>query len=170
MQTKERALKVGVRPSTFIREIILENFMSYEYARIPLAKGLNIICGPNGSGKSSILLGISVALGQVYTERSRRLSDLIRRGKDLGRVTVVFDNRPVEGRRPINFSRSDSFMLSRYLRKDGSYWFETDYKEVSAAEVREVLSDLNINPDNMLLIMHQGMVEEFALVNAEDKL
>ena len=170
LQARERVLKAEGRPPTFIREIILENFMSYEYARIPLTRGLNIICGPNGSGKSSILLGISVALGQVYTERSRRLSDLIRRGKDLGRVTVVFDNRPVDGKRPISFSRSDSFMLSRYLRKDGSYWFETDYKEASAAEVREVLSSLNINPDNMLLIMHQGMVEEFALVNAEDKL
>ncbi|MEM2648940.1 MAG: ATP-binding protein, partial [Candidatus Bathyarchaeia archaeon] len=56
-----------------ISEIILENFMSYEYARIPLKPGVNIICGPNGAGKSSILLGISVALGQSYTERSKRL-------------------------------------------------------------------------------------------------
>lgn len=170
LQARERTLKAEERPATFIREIILENFMSYEYARIHLAKGLNIICGPNGSGKSSILLGISVALGQIYTERSRKLSDLIRRGRDLGRVTVVFDNKPVNGKRPIGFSRSDSFMLSRYLRRDGSYWFEVDYKEVGAAEVREILSGLNINPDNMLLIMHQGMVEEFAMVNAEDKL
>jgi len=170
LQTREKELKAEKRSSTSIREIILENFMSYEYARVPLIKGLNIICGPNGSGKSSILLGISVALGQIYTERSRKLSDLIRRGKDLGRVTIVFENKPVNGKRPVPFSRSDSFMLSRYLRKDGSYWFETDYKEVSSAEVKDILASLNINPDNMLLIMHQGMVEEFAMVNAEDKL
>ena len=81
-----------------IREIILENFMSYEYARIPLKPGLNVICGPNGAGKSSILLAISVALGQSYTERSRKLSDLIRWGKDSARVTLVFDNTPVKGR------------------------------------------------------------------------
>ena len=170
LQTREKELKAEKRSSTSIREIILENFMSYEYARVPLIKGLNIICGPNGSGKSSILLGISVALGQIYTERSRKLSGLIRRGKDLGRVTIVFNNKPVNGKRPVPFSRSDSFMLSRYLRKDGSYWFETDYKEVSSAEVKEILASLNINPDNMLLIMHQGMVEEFAMVDAEDKL
>ena len=30
-----------------IKEIILENFMSYEYARIPLNQGLNLIVGPN---------------------------------------------------------------------------------------------------------------------------
>ena len=65
-----------------IKEVILENFMSYEYARIPFKPGVNVICGPNGAGKSSILIGISVALGQSYTERSRKLSDLIRWGKD----------------------------------------------------------------------------------------
>ena len=41
------------------------------------------VIGPNGSGKSSILLAISVAFGQAYTEQSRKLSDLIRRGKDI---------------------------------------------------------------------------------------
>ncbi|OYT25319.1 MAG: hypothetical protein B6U95_09675, partial [Thermofilum sp. ex4484_82] len=80
-------------PAT-IKEVILENFMSYKYSRIPFKPGLNIITGPNGSGKSSILLGISVALGQTYTERGRRLSDLIRRGEDVARVTVVLDNSP----------------------------------------------------------------------------
>ncbi|TLM97924.1 hypothetical protein FDZ71_17820, partial [bacterium] len=59
--------------------------MSYEYARIPFSAGMNLICGPNGSGKSSILLAISVALGQAYTDRSKKLADLIRRGKDIAR-------------------------------------------------------------------------------------
>src|SRR2546422_11625435 len=95
--------------STSIREIILENFMSYEYARITLREGLNLIVGPNGAGKSSILLAISVALGQVYTERSRKLSDLIRRGKEIARVSLVFDNRTIEGKRPIPYSKSETF-------------------------------------------------------------
>jgi chromosome segregation protein len=60
--------ETSVRP-TFVREIILENFMSHEYSRIRLEPGLNVITGPNGSGKSSILLGLAVALGQTYTER-----------------------------------------------------------------------------------------------------
>src|ERR1043166_3369547 len=105
-------------PQTIIREIILENFMSYEYARIPLREGLNLIVGPNGAGKSSILLAISVAMGQAYTERSRKLSDLIRRGKEIARVSLVFDNRETKGRRPIPYSKADTFMISRYLRKD----------------------------------------------------
>jgi structural maintenance of chromosomes protein 5 len=92
-----------------IKEIILENFMSYEYARIPLREGLNLVVGPNGAGKSSILLAISVAFGQAYTERSRKLSDLIRRGKDIARVSLIFDNRERRGARPIPYSKSDTF-------------------------------------------------------------
>jgi structural maintenance of chromosomes protein 5 len=160
------------RPShlTEVKEIILENFMSYEYARIPLREGLNLIVGPNGAGKSSVLLAISVAFGQAYTERSRKLSDLIRRGKDIARVSLVFDNSAKAGRRPIPYSKSDTFMLSRYLRKDGSYWFEADYKEIDKSEVVRLLREFGINPDNLLIIMHQGMIEELGAVSPQERL
>jgi structural maintenance of chromosomes protein 5 len=153
-----------------IKEIILENFMSYEYARIPLNQGLNLIVGPNGAGKSSILLAISVAFGQAYTERSRKLSDLIRRGKDIARVSLIFDNRVRDGRRPIPYSKADTFMLSRYLRKDGSYWYEADYKEIDKSEVVRLLREFGINPDNLLIIMHQGMIEELGAISQEQRL
>ena len=160
------------RPShlTTVKEIILENFMSYEYARIPLREGLNLIVGPNGAGKSSVLLAISVAFGQAYTERSRKLSDLIRRGKDIARVSLVFDNSAKGGKRPIPYSKSDTFMLSRYLRRDGSYWFEADYKEIDKSEVVRLLREFGINPDNLLIIMHQGMIEELGAVAPEERL
>ncbi len=157
-------------PRTSIKEIILENFMSYEYARIPLRDGLNLIVGPNGAGKSSVLLAISVAFGQAYTERSRKLSDLIRRGKDIARVSLVFDNSQQNGRRPIPYSKSDTFMLSRYLRRDGSYWFEADYKEIDKSEVVRLLGEFGINPDNLLIIMHQGMIEELGAVTPQERL
>ena len=70
-----------------ISEVILENFMSYEYARVAFKPGVNLIVGPNGAGKSSLLLAISVALGQTYTERSKKLSNLIRWGQDQARIT-----------------------------------------------------------------------------------
>ncbi len=157
-------------PLTTVKEIILENFMSYEYARIPLREGLNLIVGPNGAGKSSILLAISVAFGQAYTERSRKLSDLIRRGKDIARVSLVFDNSAKGGRRPIPYSKSDTFMLSRYLRHDGSYWFEADYKEIDKSEVVRLLREFGINPDNLLIIMHQGTIEELGAVTPQERL
>lgn len=159
-----------VNKKIWIKEVILENFMSYEYARIPLKQGLNLVCGPNGAGKSSILLAISVALGQIYTERSKRLKDLIRKGKDIARVTLIFDNRPMNGKRPIPFSRSDEFMLSRYLKKDGTYWYEGDYREISSYGVNRLFKGFGMDPDNMLIIMHQNMMEKFGLTTRQEKL
>jgi len=153
-----------------IKEIILENFMSYEYARIPLKPGVNIICGPNGAGKSSILVGISVALGQSYTERSKKLSDLIRRGRDIGRVTLVLDNSRRGGRRPVRRINKDQIYLTRVLRRDGKYWFEIDNVHATKADVVRLLSHFNVDPDNMLIIMHQDMAEQFVVLSPQEKL
>lgn len=144
--------------------------MSYEYARIPLKPGLNIVCGPNGSGKSSILLAISVALGQTSTERSRKLSDLIRWGKDSARVTLVFDNTAVHGKRPVAKFDVDYFRISRYLKNDGSYWFEANFQTVNKSEVASILNEFGLDPDNMLIIMQQNTMEEFGLTSPSQKL
>jgi len=153
-----------------IREVILENFMSYEYARIPFKPGVNVICGPNGSGKSSMLIGISVALGQSYTERSKKLSDLIRRGKDQARVTIVLDNSPKSGRRPAPRIKKDQIFLTRTLRQDGKYWFELENKAANKADIRRLLSKFGVDPENMLIIMHQNMVEQFTVLSHQEKL
>ena len=153
-----------------IREVILENFMSYEYARIPFKKGVNVVCGPNGAGKSTILIGISVALAQSSTERSKRLSDLIRRGKDEARVTLVLDNSPRNGRRPVSRIKRDQIFLTRTLRRDGKYWFELQNTAANKAEVNRLLSKFEVDPDNMLIIMHQNMVEQFTVLSTQEKL
>ncbi len=144
--------------------------MSHSYSRIPLKQGLNLVCGPNGAGKSSILLGLSVALGQTYTERSRRLSDLIQRGKDLARVSVVFDNSPLDGKRPLPGFSSDTVVLSRYLSRDGTYWHEINSRSITKGELLRFLKHLSLNPDNMLIIMHQNMVDTFGAIDTRERL
>lgn len=172
---KSNASKAATSPSKgkllpVIEEVSLENFMSYEYARIPLKKGLNIICGPNGAGKSSILLAISVALGQAYTERSRKLSDLIRRGKDIARITLTFDNASRGGKRPLPRFHTNKFALSRFLKKDGTYWYEGNFREITKEEVSNLLMEFGLDPNNLLIIMHQGMLEEFVVTTPQQKL
>jgi chromosome segregation ATPase len=153
-----------------LQEVILENFMSYEYARIPFHKGVNIVCGPNGAGKSSILLGMSVALGQSYTERSRKLLDLIRWNKDQARVTLILDNSPKGGKRPVPRIEKDQIFLTRVLRKDGEYWFELDNKAATKQDVERLLSKLGVDPNNMLILMHQAMTEQFIALPPSEKL
>jgi len=153
-----------------IQEVILENFMSYEYARVPFRAGVNVICGPNGSGKSSLLLAISVALGQSYTERSKKLSDLIRWGKDQGRVTLVLDNTRKGKNRPISKYNKDQLFLTRVLRRDGTYWFSLENRAVTKYDVQRFLGKLGVDPDNILIIMHQNMVEQFTVLSTQEKL
>lgn len=155
---------------TLVKEIILENFMSHEYSRVPLKPGLNMISGPNGAGKSSILLGMAVAVGQTYTERSRKLGDLIKRGKNLGRLSIVFDNARRDGKRPIAGIDADAVVLSRYLSRDGNYWHEVNNRTVVKGEVLRLLGRLSINPDNLLIIMHQNMIDVFGATDPKEKL
>jgi len=153
-----------------ISEVILENFMSYEYARVPFKSGVNVVCGPNGAGKSSLLLAVSVALGQSYTERSRKLSDLIRWGKDQARVTLILDNAKKGGKRPVPKFNKDQIFLTRVLRRDGKYWFELENRAATKQDVERLLAKLGVDPDNMLIIMHQNMVEQFTVLSQQEKL
>ncbi len=153
-----------------IQEVILENFMSYEYARVPLKKGVNVIGGPNGAGKSSLLLAISVGLGQTYTERSRKLSDLIRWGKDQARVTLILDNSKQGNKRPVQKYPKDQLYLTRVMRRDGKYWFELENRAAGKQDVERLLGKFGVDPDNMLIIMHQNMVEQFTVLSNIEKL
>lgn len=153
-----------------IQELIVENFMSYEYARVPFKKGVNVIGGPNGAGKSSLLLAISVGLGQTSTERSRKLSDLIRWGQDQARVTLILDNTKQGARRPEPKYNKDQLFLTRFLRRDGKYWFELENRAASKQDVERLLGKFGVDPDNMLIIMHQNMVEQFSVLSNVDKL
>ena len=153
-----------------IQELIVENFMSYEYARVPFKQGVNVIGGPNGAGKSSLLLAISVGLGQTYTERSRKLSDLIRWGKDQARVTLILDNTKQGNRRPEPKYNKDQIFLTRILRKDGKYWFELENRAASKQDIERLLGKFGVDPDNMLIIMHQNMVEQFSVLSNVYKL
>lgn len=154
-----------------IREVILENFMSYEYARIPLKEGVNVVCGPNGSGKSSLLLGICVALGDTYTERSKKLSDLIRWGAESARVTLSLDNSlKANGYRPVPQYNMDAITLTRTLRKDGKYGFQLNQRNVSKVEVVSLLKTFGFDPNNMLIIMHQTMPTRFANIHPKERL
>src|SRR5260370_42119852 len=144
--------------------------MSYKNASITLEPGLNLIVGPNGAGKSSILLGISVVLGQAYTERSRKLSELIRGGENQARVSILLDNESEKGPRPFPQARSDKVLLTRILKRSGDYHYLLNNKPVSKTSLIEGLSKIGLNPANMLVIMHQLMVGRFGTVSPIEKL
>ena len=151
-----------------IKGVVLTNFMSYENSYIPLEPGLNLICGPNGAGKSSILLGISVVLGQAYTERSKRLSDLVKWGTEEARITLIVENTGKE--RPFPHFHTDLVTITRVLKRNGTYYYLLQNRPAAKNAVTDAFSALGLNPDNILVIMHQFMVGRFAAVSPQDKL
>ncbi len=153
-----------------IKRLSLRNFMSYASADIPLSPGVNFVCGPNGSGKSSILIAISLALGLSRTERGRKLSDLIRWGSDRALIRLVLDNSPVDGVRPWPEFDTDELEIERSLTKSGSYPLKIDGLPSTKEELTALIRRQGINPDNMLIIMQQDMVEEFSLLSPTQKL
>src|SRR5438094_7961932 len=126
--------------------------MSYKNTSIPLRPGLNLIIGPNGAGKSSILLAISVVLGQAYTERAKKLSELIRWNEQEARISLLLDNEAPKGARPFPQARSDKVLLTRVLKRSGDYHYLLNNKPISKTNLVDVLSNIGLNPDNMLLI------------------
>jgi chromosome segregation protein len=151
-----------------IKGVVLTNFMSYENSYVPLEPGLNLICGPNGAGKSSILLAVSVVLGQAYTERSKRLSDLVKWGHDEARVTLILDN--TGERRPFPRFHTDLVTITRVIKSTGTYYYLLQNKAAPKSAITDAFLSLGLNPDNILVIMHQFMVGRFAAVTAQDKL
>ncbi|MEM4214668.1 MAG: hypothetical protein QXZ28_05735, partial [Candidatus Methanomethylicaceae archaeon] len=49
-------------------------------------------------------------------------------------------------------------------------WFEINGRQVSKFDVNRLFKGVGMNPDNMLIIMHQNMIEEFAITSPEEKL
>ena len=129
-----------------------------------------MVCGPNGAGKSSILLAISLVLGQAHTERAKRLSDLIRWGEDQARISLLLDNSPKEGNRPFPQYHIDTVEVTRILKKGGDYMYLLQGQPISKEKTVEIFNRLGLNPDNMLIIMHQLMVGRFALISPGEKL
>src|SRR6059036_373632 len=144
--------------------------MSYKNTSIPLRPGLNLIIGPNGAGKSSILLAISVVLGQAYTERAKKLSELIRWGELEARISVRLDNKTATGARPFPQARTDEVLLTRVLKRTGDYLYLLNNKPITKTDMAEGLVRIGLNPDNMLVIMHQLMVGRFGTVTPVEKL
>ena len=64
----------------------------------------------------------------------------------------------------------DQLFLTRILRRDGKYWFELENRSASKQDVERLLGRFGVDPDNMLIIMHQNMVEQFSVLSNIEKL
>lgn len=76
-----------------IKELELENFKSFEKAKIPFDEGFNIITGLNGAGKSNIISAIRFVLALDTFEDDTKY---ITKGKNFTKVSVILTNDDFE--------------------------------------------------------------------------
>jgi chromosome segregation protein len=80
------------------------------------------------------------------------------------------DNSKRGGKRPAPKYSKDQIFLTRVLRRDGKYWFELENRAANKQDVERLLGKFGVDPDNMLIIMHQNMVEQFTVLSNLEKL
>lgn len=69
----------------------LQDFRSYERARLEPAAGVNLLVGANGLGKTNLLEAlVTVATGR--SPRSRKIDVLVRRGAERARLRAVYED------------------------------------------------------------------------------
>ncbi|MFX0002775.1 MAG: AAA family ATPase [Candidatus Hodarchaeota archaeon] len=139
----------------FIKKVILENFLSFQKDEVDFGKSkFVIIVGPNWSGKTSVFQAIKFALGSnERDERYKKWADFIRNGQNHAMVEIHIQNGDeiIKVRRCVIRGQSPYFKI----QKQG----EMEFKKVHVQEIQQLISDLNINPDNQFAFVSQGKID-----------
>jgi len=73
-----------------LTELVLEDFRSYEHARLELRPGVTAFVGPNGQGKTNLLEAIHL-LARGDSPRAREDPELVRWGATLARASATVE-------------------------------------------------------------------------------
>lgn len=148
-----RSFKLGT-----IKQIRVNNFMTYG-GTVTIRPGprLNLVLGPNGTGKSSLVCAICVGLGgsTKVLGRADNLSEFIRRGQRACWTEITLSGG--QGR--------NDHVLKRYIESKAagngeklgfeSHW-ELNSNRVNAKHVKDLISSLNIQFDNLCQFLPQA--------------
>ena len=154
-KNKENETLGNKNRDTFIKKVILENFLSFQKDEVDFGEAkFVIIVGPNWSGKTSIFQAIKFALGSnERDDRYTKWSNFIRNSQNHAMVEIHIQNG------------DDIIQLRRYVIRGQSPFFkikgknEKEFHKVQAQEIQKVITDLNINPDNQFAFVSQGKID-----------
>ena len=102
-----------------IEKLELFNFRCYDYKKIDLKTGINIIVGDNASGKSSLIEAIHV-LGTCKSFRTHLDKDMIMFDKDFYSIFATVRDKSItlsylNGEKKINIDNNYVKTLSKYI-------------------------------------------------------
>lgn len=143
-----------------IKELIIKNFKSFDYAQIPFKDGLGVVVGPNGSGKSNIIDALLFVFGITSLKRLRvdKLSDLVNHNskEKTARVRVVFEH---EGQ---------NIDIVREIDSSGKSVFLLNEKRKALNEITSFLEELGLTADSYYTVQ-QGDVTRVINMSSEER-
>ncbi|CDH54512.1 p-loop containing nucleoside triphosphatehydrolase protein [Lichtheimia corymbifera JMRC:FSU:9682] len=138
-----------------IVRIKLRNFVTYDYCEFNPGPQLNMIIGPNGTGKSTIVCAIALGLGgtPALLGRAKNIAEFVKTGEDEAMIQIELKRT---GGRP-------NAVIQRTIQKSNnqSSW-RLDGRPSPQNKVMSVISDLNVQVDNLCQFLPQDKVAEFA--------
>ncbi|KAI8462241.1 MAG: P-loop containing nucleoside triphosphate hydrolase protein [Monoraphidium minutum] len=148
-----------VFPRGAIKRIRVHNFMTYSNTvEIKPGPRLNLVLGPNGTGKSSLVCAICIGLGgrPQLLGRADNLRDFIRRGCDDAWTEITLSGGP----------GCTDWLVRRDIRIVSGHGYSSKWRlnqrEVNQSEVQGLVSELNIQFENLCQFLPQDRVVEFA--------
>ena len=143
-----------------IKELIIKNFKSFDYAQIPFKDGLGVVVGPNGSGKSNIIDALLFVFGITSLKRLRvdKLSDLVNHNskEKTARVRLVFEH---EGQ---------NVDIVREIDSSGKSVFLLNEKRKALNEITSFLEELGLTADSYYTVQ-QGDVTRVINLSSEER-
>jgi len=143
-----------------IKELIIKNFKSFDFIKMPFSKGLHVVVGPNGSGKSNIIDALLFVFGATSLKKLRvdKLSNLINHHSKskTAKVRCVLDNN------------GEEIEISREIDKDGKSIFSLNGKRKALHEIISYLNDLGIDTGGYNTVQ-QGDVTRIVGLNPEER-
>ncbi|CAI1712361.1 hypothetical protein SEUBUCD646_0O01270 [Saccharomyces eubayanus] len=152
------------QPGSIIK-IRLQDFVTYTLTEFNLSPSLNMIIGPNGSGKSTFVCAVCLGLAgkPEYIGRSKKVEDFIKNGQDISRIEITLKNSPKIHDIDFISTHDETIKVTRIITRSKR---RSDYlindEQVSENAVKTLVSQLNIQLDNLCQFLSQERVEEFA--------
>ncbi len=143
-----------------IKELVLKNFKSFDYARIPFKPGFQVIVGPNGAGKSNIIDALLFGFGSTSLKRLRvdKISNLVNQSakERTARVRIVFnqDGKDID--------------ITREIDESGRSVFFLDGKRKAMNEITSFLEETGISADGYYTVQ-QGDVTRIINMSPEER-
>lgn len=155
-----------------IENLTVKNIALIEDVSINFEPGLNILTGETGAGKSILVGSLGLLLG------NKADSDLIRRGKEEGVVSAVFQlGEHLEGRRWLDSRgielEDNSLLLRRTLRRQGRgtiFIQSTPVTQQELSDFTDLLVDMHSQHAHQSLLRadnHRKLLDHFAQLDGK---